>query len=381
MKIIHTSDWHIGHSFFDFERYEEHARALAQLSDIVAAEQPDALLVSGDIFHSYTPSSRARRLFVDAIEEIHQRSTRTHIIVTAGNHDNAAYHEVFSTPWRKAGVHTIGLYTGEVDSLIIEIPGVGYVGAVPYVPARRMNGLYERVMARIAELNTAALPVVLMGHLAVSGCQSTGHDDDGATIGNIDCCTPDILSTGYDYVALGHIHKPQTFEGMSVRYSGSLLPVSFDETWLHTVSIVDIPTHGADISIREAVIEPMYDVLTIEGAWTEVYEKLREIDVRRNCYIRLKVSQEDALPYNADFFARQECDGVHKRFCTMQYEHVARRSEYKPVNTMDIDAFSAATPLEIATRYADMRGFVFDNDMAAMLESVLDKIEQEDRNQ
>ena len=51
MKIIHTSDWHIGHSFFDFERYEEHARALAQLSDIVAAEQPDALLVSGDIFH------------------------------------------------------------------------------------------------------------------------------------------------------------------------------------------------------------------------------------------------------------------------------------------------------------------------------------------
>lgn len=380
MKIIHSSDWHIGHTFFDYDRLDEHISVLDRLAEIAEAECPDAMVVSGDIFHSYMPAGKARRLFVEKIDAMHRRVPSMHIIITAGNHDNAAYHEVFATPWLRDGVHLIGTMPANPADAIVELPGCGFIAAVPYISARRLGNVYSEIGAAIAERNSAGLPVVFMGHLAVSGCRSTGHDSDDFTIGNIDCLPLSVLGDDcYDYVALGHIHGPQTFAGGRVRYSGSLLPVSFDEVWQHTVSIVEIGHRGDLPVIREVPIEPDYEVVTLEGDWNSAIAALRDFDPDRRAYVRLKVTQEAPLPLDADRQARDICLNTAARFCNITYCPVTSAERSDAPEAMSVNDFDAATPLDIARRYIATRGAAISDDQLALLQEVINSVNEDDR--
>lgn len=380
MKIIHSSDWHIGHTFFDYDRLDEHAAALDRLADIAAAERPDALIVSGDIFHTYMPAGKARRLFVEKIDAMHRRVPSMHIIITAGNHDNAAYHEIFATPWLRDGVHLIGTMPANPTDAIVELPGCGFIAAVPYISARRLGNVYSEIGAAIAERNSAGLPVVFMGHLAVSGCRATGHDADDFTIGNIDCLPLSVLGDDcYDYAALGHIHGPQTFAGDRVRYCGSLLPVSFDEEWTHTVSIVEIGHRGELPVIREVPIAPDFDVVTIEGDWDKAIADLRDFDPTRRAYVRLKVTQEAPLPLDANRQARDICLEKAARFCNITYCPVTLTERVDAPEAMSVDDFEAATPLDIARRYIATRGGAISDDQLALLREVINSVNEDNR--
>lgn len=380
MKIIHSSDWHIGHTFFDYDRLDEHIAALDRLAEIAEAECPDAMVVSGDIFHSYMPAGKARRLFVEKIDAMHRRVPSMHIIITAGNHDNAAYHEVFATPWLRDGVHLIGTMPANPADAIVELPGCGFIAAVPYISARRLGNVYSEIGAAIAERNSAGLPVVFMGHLAVSGCRSTSHDSDDFTIGNIDCLPLSVLGDDcYDYVALGHIHGPQTFDGGHIRYSGSLLPVSFDEVWQHTVSIVEIGHRGDLPVIREVPIEPDYEVVTLEGNWNSAIAALRAFDPARRAYVRLKVTQEAPLPLDADRQARDICLNTAARFCNITYCPVTSAERIDAPEAMSVNDFDAATPLDIARRYIATRGAAISDDQFALLQEVINSVNEDDR--
>lgn len=380
MKILHTSDWHIGHTFFDYDRLDEHAAALDRLADIAAAELPDAFIVSGDIFHTYMPAGKARRLFVEKIDAIHHRVPSMRIIITAGNHDNAAYHEIFATPWLRDGVHLIGTMPTDPTDAIVELPGCGFIAAVPYISARRLGNVYSEIGAAIAERNSAGLPVVFMGHLAVSGCRATGHDADDFTIGNIDCLPLSVLGDDcYDYAALGHIHGPQTFAGSRVRYCGSLLPVSFDEEWPHTVSIVEIGHRGELPVIREVPIAPDFDVVTIEGDWNTAIADLRDFDPTRRAYVRLKVTQEAPLPLDANRQARDICLEKAARFCNITYCPVTSTERVDAPEAMSVDDFEAATPLDIARRYIATRGGAISDDQLALLRDVINSVNEDDR--
>ena len=380
MKILHTSDWHIGHTFFDYDRLAEHAAALDRLGDIVAAEQPDAMLVCGDIFHTYMPSGKARRLLVEKIDAIHRRVPGMRIIITAGNHDNAAYHEIFATPWLRDGVHLVGTMPADPAEAVIEIPGRGFIAAVPYISARRIGGVYESVGAEIARRNTAGLPVVFMGHIAVSGSRSTGHDSDGVTVGNIECLPLGVLGDGlYDYAALGHIHGPQTFAGGRARYSGSLLPVSFDEVWDHTVSIVEIGRRGDIPAVREISVGTDYGVETIEGDWDTAVGALRALGPEHRAYVRLRVTQDAPLPLDAARTAREACEGKQVRFCNILYCPAATTDGDSDRTAMSVDDFEAATPLDIARRYIAARGMSVTDGQIDLLRQVIESVNGEDR--
>ena len=151
MKIIHTSDWHLGHLLYEYDRTEEHRHFLSQLAGIVREEQPDALVVSGDVFHYSNPSAASQRLFTDALLAIHNACPRMQIVVTAGNHDSSSKLEVASNLWKYAGVSVIGQIERKdgkinLDRHIVEIKGSGgglegHVGGVPDVVSSPLPGL------------------------------------------------------------------------------------------------------------------------------------------------------------------------------------------------------------------------------------------------
>ena len=105
MKLIHTSDWHLGHTLYNYDRTEEQQAFLQQLAEIVEREQPDALLVSGDVYHYSSPSASVQKMYTEAMLEIHRRCPSMTIVVTAGNHDSSSKLEITQSLWESFGLH------------------------------------------------------------------------------------------------------------------------------------------------------------------------------------------------------------------------------------------------------------------------------------
>mgnify|MGYP000068510860 CR=1 FL=1 len=233
MKILHTSDWHLGHTLYNYDRTAEQQSFLRQLTRIVTEEQPDAMVVSGDIYHYSSPAAATQKMYTDAMLNIHQACPGMAIVVTAGNHDSSSKLEIDSSLWQHFGLNVVGNIerTAEevnLDKHIIEINNekktIGYVIAVPHVYPQnfplldtetprdqRQARFFQALLDEVKKRNTAQLPVVLMAHLSIEGSDRSGHDE---SIGGIEYVPLSAMGEGYDYLALGHIHCPQDIKGI-----------------------------------------------------------------------------------------------------------------------------------------------------------------------
>lgn len=384
MTILHTSDWHLGHTLYNFDRTEEQRDMLRQITAIVAERQPDALVVSGDVYHTAQPSAPVQTMFAEALIAMHQAAPNMDIVVTAGNHDSASRHEIFRTPWHALGVTAVGTISGDdAERHIVEIPGSGYIVAVPYVNDRNLpEGFYQRLSDAVAERNGSALPVVLMAHTTVSGCDFTGHDNASEyTAGGIDSHEAADLGTGYDYIALGHIHRPQTLHGTAhrLRYSGTPLPVSFDERYEHSVSLVTIASHGAEPQLETIAIANPRPLVTLpaEGyaPWDEARELLRQFPDDIPAYIRLNVETPDFIPAQAQTEAALLCETKACRFCHIN-AHRPETDEAGSGRALTVEEFRAEQPMDIARRYADDTGITFSGELEETFREVLAALDE-----
>lgn len=384
MKIIHTSDWHLGHALYGADRTEEQKSMLSQIEDLVRSESPDALIVSGDIYHTGVPSTTVQRLFTESVLRIHSACPEMVIVITAGNHDSAAKHTVSKVLWETQNVHMVSYLA---DGPVIEVPGKGWIAAVPYINERSMpEGLFQTILDDIAQRNTGGLPVVLSAHLTVIGSDFDGHEDvRDRMVGGIEGIELDALGTGYDYAALGHIHHAQTVSGSGgrVRYSGTPVPVSFDEKFAHSVSVVEIASHGAVPVIREEEIKnprPLINIPT-DGfeSWDKVKAKAEAFPKDKPCYVRLNVEVKDYLPSDAKATAMSIFAQGEARFCLVN----ARRKEEseKKSKALTVSEFKAMEPLEVAKLYASDTSKVFGEDLEKLFKEVEDEVKNAARNQ
>lgn len=324
MKILHTADLHLGQVIYqNYDRSDEHRHYFDQLRRWCCEHQPDALLVSGDVFDIQQPSATVKKAFTDYFVGLHLQCPAMHIIVTAGNHDSASRIQADSAVWQLANTHLVGTpppadsgqsADGWQDPYIIRLES-GYIVALPYMAGDRRDTI-QAILDKVAADNTRGLPVVMMAHQAVTGLDPAGHSFDIGTLRTLD---PDAMGTGYDYLALGHIHKPQTLghpedadihatathPAPVVRYSGSALHVSCDETYPHTVSLVTIDRHQGDVQIRQLRIDELrhFYVLPKDGSsFTSADEALTAMtafvaDGERG-YIRFRFDAKTDLPSN-----------------------------------------------------------------------------------
>ena len=396
MKILHTSDWHLGNQLYGYDRFEEQSVMLDTMVEIVREERPDVFLLCGDVFDVPQPSATVNRLFVEAITKIHDAHPEIVVVITAGNHDSASRHEVFRKPWLNLGVYSVG--TVNIDSPenhIVEIPGKGWVIAVPYVNERNLpDGFIQNLINIVSEKNTTALPVVMTGHTTVRGCDFSGHTDiydrrnDGETytVGGIEGVKVEDMGNGYDYLALGHIHRKQYIHTgrHNVRYSGSPLPVSFDENFEHTVTILEIDRkYGPEErlpDIREIPIINTRPLITLPADgftdWKTARTLLENLDDGvKNAYIRLNVEVEDFLPHGANEDANAIAASKGCRFCLINTRR--KNAVFHEEKSLTVNEFRREDPLDIAIKYAKEIGEVFNEDMRKMFEEALRSIENE----
>ena len=269
MKIIHTADWHLGNVFHRHNRVAEHRHFFGWLRDTIVQQQPDALIVSGDIFDGPNPAAEVQRLFYDFLTHLSVEHPGMSIILIAGNHDSGArleageellrLHNIFvrGTVWKDAEGETY------FERMILPLAPRGsdtaevVCYALPFLrPADYPAGLsvqdglrhyLKNLDKRLKKTAFKRLPVVVAAHFYAHGALIQAHEhSERLVVGGQDMVEIDTMGKAYAYVALGHIHRPQAVAHCAnVRYAGSPLALSFSERdYKRAVNLVEIDTQG-----------------------------------------------------------------------------------------------------------------------------------------
>lgn len=269
MKIIHTADWHLGNVFHRHNRVAEHRHFFGWLRDTIVQQQPDALIVSGDIFDGPNPAAEVQRLFYDFLTHLSVEHPGMSIILIAGNHDSGArleageellrLHNIFvrGTVWKDAEGETY------FERMILPLAPRGsdtaevVCYALPFLrPADYPAGLsvqdglrhyLTNLDKRLKKTAFKRLPVVVAAHFYAHGALIQAHEhSERLVVGGQDMVEIDTMGKAYAYVALGHIHRPQAVGNCTnVRYAGSPLALSFSERdYKRAVNLVEIDTQG-----------------------------------------------------------------------------------------------------------------------------------------
>jgi exonuclease SbcD len=239
MRLLHTSDWHLGRSLHGTDLLAEQEAVLARLADVVRAEQVDAVLVAGDVYDRAVPSADATAVLDRALTRL--RAAGAAVVLTPGNHDSARRLGFGSGLFAAAGVH-VRADTPRLDEpvLLADEHGEVAIYGIPYLEpevARHELGLpeargHEAVLRAAMERVRSDLFLrpgvrsVVLAHAFVGGAEPSESERD-ICVGGVDR-VPEAVFDGVDYVALGHLHRPQSLTDR-MRYSGSPLPYSFSE--------------------------------------------------------------------------------------------------------------------------------------------------------
>ncbi|MDD4557872.1 MAG: exonuclease SbcCD subunit D C-terminal domain-containing protein [bacterium] len=305
MKVLHTSDWHIGRTLYGRKRYEEFESFLNWLAEIIRQEQVDILLVAGDVFDTSAPSNRAQELYYRFLCRVASSFCR-HAVVIAGNHDSSSFLNAPRELLRALNVYVMGsIPVNREDEVLVLSRADGspelIVCAVPYLRDRdirlaetgesieeKERKLVEGIRNHYAEVSALAeqkraeltpeLPIVSMGHLFTAGGETV--DGDGVRelyVGSLAHVSSGIFPNNLDYLALGHLHIPQRINASeTMRYSGSPLPMGFGEA-KQEKSICLIEFNGIKPAVRLIEVPVFQRLERIKGSWEEISARLMEL--------------------------------------------------------------------------------------------------------
>jgi DNA repair protein SbcD/Mre11 len=267
VKILHTSDWHLGHTLHGVERSFEHAAFLEWLTESLEREAVDALLITGDVFDSATPPVAAERTFYEFLAAARERRPELQVVVIGGNHDSPQRLEAARALLRPLGVHVVGRLPrrlaerapGQAAPLDLErilIPLQGpegavavWVAAVPFLrpadlppgdggPLLKAGDIYAEVLLAARGRRQEGQALIATAHCTIHGAAQDGVSE--RPIHGGDSLSADLFPPEVDYVAVGHVHKAQPIERETIRYAGSPLPLSFAEVdYVHECRLLE----------------------------------------------------------------------------------------------------------------------------------------------
>jgi exonuclease SbcD len=282
MRLLHTSDWHLGQSLHNFERHYEHQRFLDWLLDAIVAEHADVLLIAGDVYDNANPSAASQKQLYRFLRLAKERAPHLNLIVIAGNHDSPGRLDAPGPLLEAHGTRVIGTVqrnaNGEIDVESLVLPLTGRSGAVeawclavPFlrpgdVPRVATEDGADPYLAGIAQLYQQAFElalskrqdgqaIVAMGHCHMVDGQMSNDSERRIVIGGTEMLPAGIFDPAIAYAALGHLHLAQNVGKQEhIRYSGSPLPLSFAEVnYAHQILRIDLDGQ----TVREIVPVPV----------------------------------------------------------------------------------------------------------------------------
>jgi exonuclease SbcD len=332
MRILHTSDWHLGAQLHEQSRIPEQTAFLKWLKELMASEKPDALIIAGDIFDTCAPSNTALNLYYDFLSTTFKENLCRAVVVVGGNHDSPSLLDAPGNVLAHLQTRVVGAVDYQPDGnggyvanhekeVVVVKDAKGkpslVIGAVPYLrdadlrtseametdtdrSAKLKRGFKEHysTVAELARLQARLpdgrhLPIVLTGHLALTGGTTAAEKSErDLLIGNLGSLEFDLLPEA-DYYALGHLHCPQTVgDNPACRYSGAPIPMGFGEVGqVKSVAIVDL-VPGTNPTVRLETIPPTQRLAQLKGTPETIDEKLKElVAAGDNVWVDIQVNE------------------------------------------------------------------------------------------
>lgn len=326
MKFAHISDLHLGKRIHQFSMIDDQKYILEKIVEIVKEEKVDGILLAGDIYDKIYPSAEAVVLFDSFL--VHLAKEEIRIFVISGNHDSPERIAFLGELTKKAGVHLSQVYNGKIDAIDMEDEfGKVHIYLLPFIKPVHVRHFFPEekilnytdameVVIRNMNLNTEDRNI-LVAHQFVTGAGRSESEE--ISVGGLDNVEVDVFGD-FDYVALGHIHRPQNMGSQKVRYSGTPLKYSFSE-WQDekSITIIQLGEKG-DLDIKVIPLIPRQDMVKIRGTFLEVMNPVNFPKLEVNSYLHITLLDEMDIP---DAFNR--LTSVYPNLMQMEYDNLRTR--------------------------------------------------------
>ncbi len=328
MKILHTSDWHLGRSLYGRKRYDEFEAFLDWLAKTIEEEKIDTLLIAGDLFDTSTPGNRAQELYYRFLHRVSKSCCR-HVVIIAGNHDSPSFLNAPKELLRAMNVYVVGSKTEDPEDEVIvlcndETPEA-VICAIPYLRDRDIRtvepgetideknvkiveglkkhytdvcGIAEQKRNCLEKAGHIGIPIIAMGHLFTAGGRTA--EGDGVRelyVGSLLHIGQGVFPSTIDYVALGHLHIPQMVgSNKHIRYSGSPIPMGYGEA-NHQKKVILVEFNGKSPIIQEIIVPCFQQLIRIAGSLEDILAKLEGLkNEKSQAWLEIEYTGDSIVP-------------------------------------------------------------------------------------
>lgn len=373
MKFLHLSDLHIGKRVNEVSLIDDQKFILNEILKIIDAETPDAVIIAGDVYDKSIPSTEAVELLDSFLVRLSQRQTEVFII--SGNHDSPERLTFGARLIDSSGIHIAPVYNGEINPYRVKDVNIWLLPFIKPAHVRRFFDdesieSYTDAM-RVAINHMSVNPDernILVTHQFVTGSSRTDSED--ISVGGADNIDTSVFDV-FDYVALGHIHRPQNCGNERVRYCGTPLKYSFSEANdKKSVTVGEVNEDG-QLTIRTIPLTPRHDMVELKGSYDELVAKsFYENTTYQEDYVHITLTDEDDIPD-----AVSKLRTIYHNLMKLDYDN--RRTRTNNIINGATEAENKS-PLELFSDfYIERNGQALNDEQTAFLQNIIESIWEE----
>lgn len=379
MKIIHLADLHIGKRVNEFSMIDDQKYILNQILEIIDKEKPDAVIIAGDVYDKQVPSIEAVELLDSFISDISKRKTTTFII--SGNHDSAERLAFGSSLMAMGKIYISPVYNGKISKYTLKddfgsanfylLPFVKPSHVKRFFPDEKIESYTDAIKVVIDNLKLDTSEInIFIAHQFVTGASRTESEE--ISVGGLDNVDASVFED-FDYVALGHIHRPQKIGTERIRYCGTPLKYSFSEVNdTKSVSIIEINSKE-DFNLRMIPLIPKRDMRKIRGTYEELTTKTSYENTNTDDYIHVTLTDEFNV---AD--AIQKLRVIYKNIMKLEYDNIRTR-ESRKINLDDM-VIENKNPLEIFSEFYKLQNNKeMDDEQKKIIKKIMEEVWEENK--
>lgn len=357
MKIMHLSDLHIGKRIYEYSMLEDQEYILDRILEIAEREKPEAVILAGDLYDKPVPPAEA----VSLLDVFFSRlaSKERAILAISGNHDSPERLSFGSSLMRESRVFFSTVYQGEIPIVTLEdeigpvdfylLPFLKPAAVRKYFPEEEIESYTDAIRVAVRRAleggEAASRPEpgrrkVMVSHQFVTG--GLRSESEELSVGGSDQVDASVFD-GFDYVALGHLHRAQSLEGGRLRYCGSPLKYSFSEAGRpKSVSMVELGEKGR-LDVRELALRPLRDMRDVRGSYMELTAREFYEGSNREDYVRAILTDEQDVPGGVD-----KLRAVYHNLMRLEYDNHRTREKREIGGTLECER---QTPLELFSEF------------------------------
>jgi DNA repair protein SbcD/Mre11 len=386
VRILHTADWHLGLRLYKRELSEEHKKFFQWLINLISERKIEVLLISGDVFDHANPSNEARAMYYDFLRQL--IGIRCRVIITGGNHDSPGILNAPKDILDLLNVHVVGKVPDNISEVVIELNGTDpvIVCAIPFLREADIHRFSEGVGMedRIRQVRTAisncytevaelcnekkGIPVIAMGHLFAAGSEVSDSERE-IQVGNQSAITSSDLPSTFDYIALGHIHRPQYIAKQKhIRYSGSPIALSFSERSDKKI-VIELEVRDKEIFQTDHPVPVFRDLKRLKGSFEELKTELAGFvnPGPAKVYAELDIIEEFTNPALHGDVSAFVADFEHEGIEILNYRITRTETELDITGMVDAETrLEEVSPVFVLTKMMETGNFTEEDKLLIM---------------